>query len=92
MLERLHKEYSDAGIQVVAVSDERRYAAIRSVAQAKGVTYPIYADGSALFKHYKVDGRPFHVFIGVDGTVAGDVTGQMNERDARARIEALLGR
>ena len=34
MLERLHKEYSDAGIQVVAVSDERRYAAIRSVAQA----------------------------------------------------------
>lgn len=92
LLEKLHQEYAESDLHIVAVTDERRYNAIRRIAGAKDVTYPIYADAGALFKHYKVDGRPFHVFIGPDGKVAGDLIGQMNERDARARIDDLLNR
>ena len=92
LLEKLHQDYAESDLHIVAVSDERRYGAIRRIAESKGVTYSIYADAGALFRHYKVDGRPFHVFIGPDGKVAGDIIGQMNERDARDRIDDLLNR
>jgi len=90
MLERLHQQYDGDNFAVVGLTKENSLRRVQDTLQRRGVTYSVYRDIGGLHRHFGVDPIPFHVFIGPDGRVVGDVTGVLDETGAHERISAIL--
>jgi thiol-disulfide isomerase/thioredoxin len=90
MLERLHQQYNGDDFAVVGITKENSLSRVQETLHKKGVTYSVYRDLGGLHRHFGVDPIPFHVFVGPDGSVVGDVTGRLDETDAHERISAIL--
>ena len=87
---RLSERYSGEHFAIIGISSESP-ATVRSFARARGVNYPLMRDvGGKLDRAFGVNTIPFSVFIGPDGKVVGDVTGELSESEGAERIEALI--
>ena len=90
VLQRLHERYGQENIVVIGVTDEHPKK-VAPFVRDKGLTYPIVRDrGGRLGARLGVKSIPFSVFIGPDGRVVGDVTGELDESEGSERLEELL--
>jgi hypothetical protein len=94
ILQKLHEEYAGEHFVLIGVSDEapRTIASyLQALPSEQAVTYPTYWDARGqLGRRLEVKNIPFTVFIGPDGKVRGNVTGELTLSEGRERIEKLI--
>ncbi len=91
LLERTHQQLGDR-VQFLGVdgNDSRRLA-IDLMAKTK-VTYPSgYDPSDAVFRRYRLRGRPTTVFIDAHGTIRGIHAGELREPDLHELLHRYLG-
>ncbi|HET7652737.1 MAG TPA: TlpA disulfide reductase family protein [Acidimicrobiales bacterium] len=91
LLERTHQRLGD-DVQFLGIdgNDSRRLA-VDLMAKTK-VTYPSgYDPKDAVFRQYRLRGRPTTVFIDADGTIKGIHAGELKEADLHDLLRRYLG-
>jgi cytochrome c biogenesis protein CcmG/thiol:disulfide interchange protein DsbE len=91
LLERTHHRLGD-DVQFLGIdgNDSRRLA-VDLMAKTK-VTYPSgYDPKDAVFRQYRLRGRPTTVFIDADGTIKGIHAGELKEADLHDLLRRYLG-
>ena len=90
VLKSLHNKYSDKGLVILGVTDDRP-SQIRAVSSRQKLPYAtVFDKRNGLGRRLGVRTIPFTVFISKDGHVVGDVTGTLDESEGVERIEQLL--
>jgi peroxiredoxin len=92
ILRSLADTYRDRGLEVVGVSVQETTAAdVKAYADRYRLRYTIGFDGSGhVLRAYRVFALPTQFFIDVDGVIRQVVSGPVDERGAKALIEAML--
>lgn len=95
-IERLHQEYSEHGLRVLAVSVDNAGAeqAIRDFVSEYELTFQILHDpANAISTRYHVTGYPESFLIDSDGVIRKKIIGETDwfSRDNRALVALLLG-
>jgi peroxiredoxin len=94
VLERLHRDYAQRGLTVVAVNFREEREAVRRCARQLGLTMPLVLDAAGdIRQSYGVIGFPTSFLIGRDGRAVARAIGPREwvGPEARALIELLLG-
>ncbi len=90
-LQKLHEQYGGEHFVMVGITSESPNQ-VRPFLRQAGVTYPILRDPGGRFgDEFQIDTIPFSIFVGPDGRVVGDVTGELDYDSGAERIERLVG-
>jgi cytochrome c biogenesis protein CcmG/thiol:disulfide interchange protein DsbE len=89
--ERVHQDLGDE-VTFLGLDENHNSADAVATVEATGVTYPTYddADGDALL-FFGGTRMPTTVFIGADGEVLDVNSGELSERELRAKLSDLFG-
>jgi thiol-disulfide isomerase/thioredoxin len=80
------------GVSFVGVAVEDDAAAARDFADEVAVSYPLGIDDGQVLDDYPVTGLPTTWFIDEDGTIVGQVIGEMNEPEIDSYLRRFFGR
>jgi thiol-disulfide isomerase/thioredoxin len=90
VLQALQEKYGGEHFQVVGISDEHPDR-IRDFVSHARLTYPTAIDvRGVMSRAFKVRSIPFSVFVGPDGKVMSDWTGELDQDEGASRVEALI--
>lgn len=90
-VQRLHEKFQGRPVHVVGINTSENADPVAYM-QNNGFTYRLVTGGDALAKHYKVEGIPTFIIIGVDGEVLHRAVGHSptHEQEFADIIEADL--
>ena len=89
-LQKLQDQYGGDHFTVLGIASESPNK-VQAFLTGMGVTYPVVLDRTGrLGKKLKVNSIPFNVFVGPDGRIMGDVTGELDYETGAERVEALV--
>lgn len=90
ILGKLHRQYRDRGIQIVALSiDADGTGALQSVIDESGVEFPVYRVGRQGISHYKIVGVPM-LWIVRNGRIIEKLPGGQTRGSIEKRINRLI--
>ena len=89
-LQKLHERFGKAGLEVVAVSDEKADVA-KEYLRERGATYrALHDEGSTIFTRYAVRAIPETLIIGPDGVLVQRIDGMAGWGLLRRSVAAVL--
>lgn len=90
-IEKLHKNYKDKGLVVLAVSlDEGGWDSVQSFVAGQGISYPVLKGTEEVSADYQVRTIPMLFIVGKDGRIAKRYLGAGVEEDVEKDIKAIL--
>jgi thiol-disulfide isomerase/thioredoxin len=89
MLKELHEEYADAGLTILAISDEEADI-VAPFAEEHGITYTNLVDGFEVFSEYGALGLPTAYLVDADGKIVEEYFGPKPREVLERRIRELL--
>ena len=92
VLREIDAAYRSKGLVIVGISvQESNTQDVATYAAKYGLTYPIGADlTGAIFRLYRANALPTHVFIRPDGVIRDVVVNPLDITEATAEVEAIL--
>lgn len=91
-LEALYRKYSDHGLVILSINNEREHQAVIDFAR-KMFTFPLLLDAGEVYSRYGVHGMPCTFLIDRDGKVVSRQTGYQpgTEQEIEKEVSRLLG-
>ena len=93
MIQEAHLKAEDQGYVVVGVVFQDSRGAIKALAEAENLTFPMVIDGDdSVGRAYRVIGPPYTFFIDSTGTIVSVIAGAMEQETLNYNLTQLLAK
>lgn len=89
-MDRQYEEYSEQGVQILAVNIAQSEFEVKSFAKQYGLDFPIVIDkNKSVMAAYNIRPLPTTVLVNPEGKIERIVTGEMSEEDIAGYMEEI---
>jgi peroxiredoxin len=93
LIQEVHLKAEDQGYAVLGIVFQDSRGAIKALAEAENLTFPMVIDGDdSVGRAYRVIGPPYTFFIDSTGTVVSVIAGAMEKQTLEENLTQLLAK